>query len=96
MHNAPSSTDVDQLRSFLELLLYYNRFLPQLTTVTVPLNQLLRASQPWKWMVEKEQAFQAAKQLLLSLRVLMHFNSELDVILSCDVSAYGVGAVLSH
>ena len=32
MHNAPSSTDVDQLRSLLELLSYYNRFLPQLTS----------------------------------------------------------------
>ena len=96
VQDAPSPTDVAQLRSYLGLLSYYSRFLPQLSTVTAPLNQLLRASQPWKWTRMEEQAFQASKRLLLSSRVLMHFNPDLDVVLSCDASAYGIGAVLAH
>ncbi len=97
VHDAPSPTDVAQLRSYLGLLSSYSRLLPQLstvTTVTAPLNQLLRASQPWKWTRTEEQAFQASKRLLLSSQVLMHFNLDLDVVLSCDASAYGIGAVL--
>ena len=96
VHDAPSPTDVAQLRSYLGLLSFYSKFLPQLSTVIAPLNQMLRASQPWKWARVEEQAFQASKQLLFSSRVLMHFNPELDVILSCDASAYGLGAMLSH
>ncbi len=41
--DAPSPTDVVQLRFYLGLLAYYSRFLPQLSTVTALLNQLLRA-----------------------------------------------------
>lgn len=96
VHDAPSPTDVARLRSYLGLLSYYSRFLPQLSTVTAPLNQLLRAGQPWKWTRTEEEAFQASKGLLLSSRVLMHFNPDLDVVLSCDASTYGIGAVLAH
>ena len=96
VHDAPSPTDVAQLRSYLGLLSFYSKFLPQLSRVIAPLNQLSRASQPWKWTRVEEEAFQGSKQLLLFCRVLMHFNPELDVILSCDASAYGLGPVLSH
>ena len=85
-----------QLRSYLGLLSYYSRFLPQLSAVLAPLNQLLRTLQPWRWTEVEEQAFQASKQLLLSSQVLVHFDPELDLILPCDASAYGIGAVPSH
>lgn len=36
------------------------------------------------------------KQLLTSEKVLTHFDQKLPIIVACDASQYGIGAVLSH
>ncbi|XP_060100949.1 uncharacterized protein K02A2.6-like, partial [Heteronotia binoei] len=41
-------------------------------------------------------AFQAVKDLLVSNAVLHHYDENLPLILACDASPYGVGAVLGH
>ncbi|XP_032997803.1 uncharacterized protein K02A2.6-like [Lacerta agilis] len=43
-----------------------------------------------------EKSFQGVKELLISNSVLMHFDENLPVVLACDASPYGVGAVLGH
>ena len=50
----------------------------------------------WAWGDKQKQAFQLSKQLLLSSQTLAHFDPKLDIVLACDASAYGIGAVLSH
>ena len=44
----------------------------------------------------EQRAFQNSNKLLLSSQVLVHYDPSLEVILACDASSYGVGAVLSH
>ena len=67
-----------------------------MSTVLAPLYELLRHDHPWKWNKEQEEAFQASKELLISSQLLVHFNPERKVMLACDASAYGVGAVLAY
>ena len=40
--------------------------------------------------------FSVSKQALHSDAVLVHFDSSKPLILACDASQYGIGAVLSH
>ena len=94
--NAPVPTDVQQLRSFLGLVNYYGKFLPNLSSKLAPLHSLLENGKPWQWLDVHQKAFDCAKLLLISSKVLTHFDSKKEVILSCDASPYGVGAVLAH
>ncbi|KAL4009353.1 hypothetical protein ACER0C_003205 [Sarotherodon galilaeus] len=93
---APEPKNVSQLRSFLGLVNYYHKFLPNLSTVLHPLNSLLQQNVTWKWTKNCEEAFNGAKQLITSEEVLTHFDSNLPLRLACDASPYGIGAVLSH
>ena len=93
---APAPKDLNQMRSFLGLVNYYARFIPNLSTVLHPLNRLLRKDVSWEWDELCEEAFQLAKQSLASSRVLVHYDPTLPLKLAGDASEYGVGAVLSH
>uniref|UniRef100_A0AAV2K5K2 Gypsy retrotransposon integrase-like protein 1 n=1 Tax=Knipowitschia caucasica TaxID=637954 RepID=A0AAV2K5K2_KNICA len=93
---APAPKNVTELKSYLGLLNYYNRFLPNLSTLLAPLHKLLRKDTPWCWKEEQERAFGESKKLLQSSKVLVHYDSQKDLLLACDASPYGVGAVLSH
>jgi hypothetical protein len=93
---APRPQDVSSLRSFLGLVNYYNKFLPNLSSVLHPLYQLLEKGKKWSWSSSCENAFQRCKTLLTSDLVLTHYDSSLPVRLACDASQYGIGAVLSQ
>ena len=94
--SAPRPKNVSELKSFLGLLTYYSRFLPNLASKLSPLYRLLNKSCSWTWGRTEQQTFQSAKQLLLSSKVLAHYDSSQELFLACDASPYGLGAVLSH
>ena len=41
-------------------------------------------------------AFKKVKDMLQSSDLLVHFNPELPIVLSCDALSVGLGSVLSH
>ena len=93
---APDPENVQQLRSFLGLLNYYGKFIPNLAGMVHPLNQLLQKDAKWIWTPDCAEAFSAAKQALNSSKVLAHYDPSLPITLAGDASAYGIGSVISH
>ena len=96
IQEAPPPKNVLQLKSYLGLLGYYSKFLPNLSSTLFPLYRLLRHSTPWCWTKKEPEAFYASKQLISSAPLLVHFDPELEIILAFDASAYGLGAVLAY
>lgn len=82
-----------QLRSFIGLVNYYGKFLPNMSTLLAPLYQLLQKNT--KWTKIHKDTFQEIKRLLTSSQVLAHYDPSKELVLSCDASPYDLGAVLS-
>ena len=93
---APEPLDVTQLKSFLGAVNYYGKFPPDLSTVLAPLYKLLHRDTKWCWGPSQKKSFEHVKKLLTSDHVLVHYDPSTDLVLACDASPYGVGAVLSH
>ena len=94
--DCPEITNVQELRSFLGLVQYYARFMPNLSAVVYPLNQLLKKNAKWQWSDECENALQTVKSMITSDLVLMNYDPALPLVLACDASSRGLGAVISH
>ena len=93
---APKPRNVLELRAYLGLLTYYGKFLPNVSTVLAPLYQLLRKDVKWFWGELQQQAFLKSKDMLTSSALLVHYDPSQPLVLSCDASQYGIGAVLSQ
>ena len=60
---APAPKNIQELRSFLGLINYYGKFIPNAATILAPLNVLLRKDAKWKWAKECQKSFELAKHL---------------------------------
>lgn len=93
---APAPENVQQLRSFLGLINYYGKFIPNAATILHPLNRLLCKDAKWKRTRDCQKSFELAKEKLTSSSVLKHYNPSLPIRMAEDASVYGVGAVIAH
>lgn len=93
--NAQTPTNVTLLKSFLGKINYYSRFLKNMATVLTPLYECTKRNK-FQWTAECEKAFQKIKKKLASATDLRHYDPQLPLILTCDASDTGLGAVLSN
>ena len=93
---APTPVNQHQLGSLLGMINYYSKFISNYSTITHPLNELLKDGVEWKWSTEQQKSFNQLKDKLSSAPVLTHYNEKLALKLDTDASQYGIGAVISH
>ena len=96
IQQAPRPADVSQLRSFLGMINYYSKFIPDFSSKLHPLYELLSNKTKWFWSESCEAAFLWAKEVLSSDQVLVHYDPSKPLVLSVDAGPHGIGAVLSH
>ena len=85
---------VEELRSFLGLLNFVGKFIPDLATATDPLRKLTKKGVPIVWDEEKEAAFYKLKAYLQEGFTLGYFNKNDRTQVYADASPVGLGAVL--
>lgn len=89
-------TNKKQVRSFLGLVGYYRKFVPNFSAISAPLSDLTKKGQPSKvrWGPEQENAFATLINQLSQSPILCLPDFEKEFILQTDASDIGIGAVL--
>ena len=87
---------VKQVRSFLGMVCYYNKFIKNYASVAKPLYDLLGKKKKWTWGPDNQQSFEDLRKALVSAPVLAYPSSEGRYILDTDASNFAYGAVLSQ
>ena len=82
----------EELQRLLGMVNYFAQFIPNQSTITAPLRQLLKKDVDWMWLPEHTSALQELKQILSSKPVLKFFDSSKPVKLQVDASKSGLGA----
>ena len=72
------------------------KFLPKLVNRIGPLAQIVETFNTVAVGHRATRSFDNSKKLLTSSQLLVHLDPELEIVLACDASDYGIGAVLSH
>ena len=75
---------------------YYHKFLTNIASVLFPLHELTQKGMTFGWSEGCQKAFDKAKQLMASNKVLTHYDPELLVVVQADASPYGLGALMLH
>ena len=68
----PRAYQCTSIEVVLGLTNYYGRFIPNLSTMLHPLNNLLQAKQAWKWSSDCVKAFLEVKSQIISAYILTH------------------------
>jgi len=85
---------VTEVRSFLGLAGYYQRFVEGFSKKVNPLTQLTRKDQSFSWTEQCEECFEEMKKCLTTALVLVIPDTEKMFEVYCDASYQGLGCVL--
>lgn len=85
---------IAELRSFLGLITYVGRFIPNHASRTEPLRRLLQAGVSFHWKEEQQEAFKTIKLAICETKFLGFFDRKDKTKLIVDASPEGLGAVL--
>ena len=90
----PTPTKLKEVCSFLGFANYYQRFIPEYSSVACPLIDLTKKDHPWEWTPTCQKAFDNLKALFLKQPVLHIPNPNTPFTITTDTSKFASGGVL--
>lgn len=86
--------DVSTLRSFMGMVNFYGRYIPNLSHIAAPLNILLKKDTPFSFARRQQAAFKNVKKALMKQTLLNHPDWNRPFRIQTDSSDFAVGATL--
>jgi transposase InsO family protein len=90
----PTPRTVKEVRSFLGFTGYYRRFIRHYAHKALPLTELTKQDNRWRWGSQEQTAFEELKEALTTAPVLVSPNPMLPYEVYTDASNFALGAVL--
>ena len=94
--NMDPPADLKQLRTFIGMVNYLVKFLPNLSATLKPLTNLTKADVSWNWSSVEQQAFEEIKTKLTQAPILAFYDPNKPLTLENDASEFGIGSVLKQ
>lgn len=96
--NMPKPKSIANVQTFLGMVNYTCKFLPHMSSLTLPLRSLIKESADpqfkWHWDRCHDEAFSALKDAMINAPVLGYYSLDKPITLSVDSSQSGLGAVI--
>jgi ribonuclease HI len=87
-------TIITEIRSFLGLAGYYQRFIEGFSKIAKPMTSLLEKEREFKWDEKSQESFDQLKERLMSPPVLIMPDLQKGFDIYCDACGQGLGCVL--
>ena len=92
----PTPTNVSEFRSFIGLVSYYRKFVPDFAKKAAPLHALLKKGVKYLWNPDCVECFETFKKALIQYPILRYLDFELPFVLYTDACDTGLGVVLAQ
>lgn len=96
LKDSPPPSNAEELRSFVGLATYCERFIPNLATIGEPLRRLTRESVQWKWGTQEQEAFAQIQNSIVQNCTMAYFEPKKQTELIVDASPFGLGTLLTQ
>ena len=90
----PTPTEKADVRHLLGMINFLASHIPNMSTTTAPLRDLLKTNVHFHWNLQHEAALTKIKEVLSSIPVLNYFDPSKTSTIQADASQHGVGACL--
>ena len=90
----PYPSDRKELETFLGMVTYLSKFLPNMSEATAPVRELLKSDVVWQWESRHSAAIDKLKGMMMSAPILALYDVNKPCVLMTDASKNGFGAVL--
>ena len=96
IRDARPPKDASEVRSFMGLVRYSAKFVPDVASIAKPIQELTRKGVTFKWGEEQQTAFEKLKCLITQAETLGYFRVDCRTRIVADASPVGLGAVLAQ